>query len=328
MAKRALVTGANGFVGTAVCKELLLHGYTVRAMHRPHSDCSSLVGLEVELHAADITDRASLEPACKDIDVIFHIAALFRQAKFPDSVYYDINVEGTRNVFDVGIAAGVDKIIHCSTVGVHSHIPKPPADESEPYRPGDIYQVTKCEGEKLALEYLKTGKIKGNIIRPAMIWGPGDSRTLKLFQGIARSKMPLIGTGRTLVHWVLVSDLARSFRLAAEVDSVNAEVFIIAGKRPVSMEHLFRTIATTYNVSPPRFKIPAWPVQLIGSLMELICRPLGVEPPIYRRRVDFFTKTRSFCSAKAHSLLGYHPEHDFEAEVNLIGQSYKDLGLI
>lgn len=328
MTKAALVTGGNGFVGTAVCKELLDHDYTVRVLHRPQSDVTSLAGLNVELVAGDIRDRGSLKEAMDEIDVVFHIAALFRQAKHPDETYYEINVEGTRNVFEVAIDCGVSKVIHCSTGGVHSHIPNPPAAEDEAYRPGDIYQVTKCEGEKVALSFFSDGKIKGNVIRPAMIWGPGDTRTLKLFKGIKNKKMPLIGSGKTHVHWVLVSDLAASFRLAAEKDAVNNEVFIVAGERAVPMQYLFETIARYFNVTPPAFKIPALPVQVVGTCVELLCKPLGIEPPIYRRRVDFFTKTRWFNWEKAKRLLGYQPKHSFEDEVALIGKAYAQAGML
>lgn len=324
--KKVLVTGANGFVGSNLCKELINHSYIVRAMHREGSD-SNLEDLKVEKVAADLLDITSLEKAMEGVEIVFHIAALFRQAKNPDSVYYDINVTGVKNVFEAAIKSGVKKIIHCSTVGVHSHIPNPPADEDEDYRPGDIYQETKCEGEKLALSYFKSGKIAGAIVRPAMIWGPGDERTLKLFKGIAAKTMPLI-SGNTFVHWILVTDLAKAFRLAAEKDLSAGEIFIIAGKEAVPIRRLFSVIAKTFNTLPPRFALPAWPFQMLGSLCEIICKPFGIEPPIYRRRVDFFTKTRWFDSTKANKMLGFQPENSFEDEVKLIAKWYKDKGWI
>lgn len=323
-----LVTGANGFVGTAVCKELLDKGYRVRAMHRESSDISTLKGLDLELFAGDVREPKSLKAAFQGADILIHIAALFRQAKHPDQVYRDINISGVKNVLDAAIETGVKRVVHCSTVGVHSHIPDPPADESEEYRPGDIYQETKCEGEKLALEYFRSGKIPGTVIRPAMIWGPGDTRTLKLYKGIASKRFPIIGSGRTLVHWVLVSDLAKAFRLAAEVAEPSGEVYIISGERPVPLEYMVKEIAKCFNVAPPPFKIPAFPIQLLGSIVEAICIPFGIEPPIYRRRVDFFTKTRAFNSEKAKQKLGYKAEHNFEDEVALIADWYQKEGWV
>ncbi len=326
--KRALVTGANGFVGSHLCRELLRHGFKVTALHRSGSDVSSLQGLEVHCVTGDIRHKNEVLAAMVDVDVVFHIAALFRQAKHPDSVYYDINVTGTKNVIEAAIESGVQRVIHCSTVGVHSHIPNPPADEQEAYRPGDIYQESKCEGEKLALSYFRSGKIFGVVVRPAMIWGPEDKRTLKIFKGIAQKRFPLVGTGNTFLHWVLVTDLARGFRLAAERAKESGAIYILAGKSAVTMRRLYESISSFFGVTAPKLAIPALPVQIAGSLCELVCRPFGIEPPLYRRRVDFFTKTRSFNIDKARRELGYEPVNDFDGEVSLIGTWYRENGWI
>ena len=326
--KQVIVTGANGFVGSNLCKELLDAGYKVRALHRKSSNIETLKDLDVELVEGDITNIKDLQKAFEGCEVVYHIAALFRQAKHPDSVYWDINHKGVKNVFEVAIEKGVKKVIHCSTVGVHSHIPNPPANEDEEYRPGDIYQETKCAGEKLALEYFRSGKIQGSVIRPAMIWGPGDERTLKLYKGIGTNKFPLIGTGKTHLHWILVTDLARSFRLASEKEVPNGEVFIISGRESISMRRLYDEIADCFGVKAPRFAIPALPIQIIGTIVEAICIPFGIEPPIYRRRVDFFTKTRWFDSSKAKSLLGFEPKYNFTDEVSLIADWYKEKGWV
>ena len=323
MEKVALVTGATGFVGTELCKELAEHDYTVRGLHRVSSDTSKLAQLGVALHRGDVTDRLSLESAMQGVSTVFHIAALFREAKHSDDVYYEVNVEGTRNVFEAAIAAGVRRVVHCSTVGVHSHIPVPPASEDEEFRPADIYQRTKCEGEQLVREYLDSHKIDGCIIRPAMIWGPGDRRTLKLFKGVQQRRMPVIGTGKTHLHWVMVDDLARGFRLAAESQASSGQTYILAGRRSVSMQEMFETIADVLGTTVLPIRVPAWPVQLAGSLCELCCVPLGIEPPLDRRRVDFFTKTRWFDCSKAEQELDYRARRDFAEEVREIADWYR-----
>lgn len=323
--KRAVVTGATGFVGSHLCRELLDHGYYVTALHRKSSDLGALNGLEIEYAEADIKDPDSLRDAFSGADVIFHIAALFREAKHPDSEYWHVNVDGTKNVLEVAIEKGVTKIIHCSTVGVHSHIPNPPANEDEPYRPGDVYQETKCEGEKLALTYFRDKRIDGCVVRPAMIWGPGDRRTLKLFKGIAERRLPIIGTGKTLLHWVNVNDLVIGFRLAYETSNNCGEIYIMAGQEAIQLRDLFRAIASELGVGLLPFRIPAFPVQLLGALVETICIPLRIEPPIYRRRVDFFTKTRAFDWSKAKRDLEYQPEGSIEDEIAAIIQSYRAL---
>jgi nucleoside-diphosphate-sugar epimerase len=324
---RCAVTGSTGFVGRELCRELRgAGGYYVAALHRATSDVGVLEGLGVDAKIGDVTDPESLRPAFEGCDVVFHIAALFREAKHGDGAYWAVNVDGTRNVLDAAIASGVRKVVHCSTAGVHSHIPNPPADESEEYRPGDIYQATKCEGEKLALEYFRVARIEGCVVRPAMIWGPGDTRTRKLFCGIQRRRLPVIGTGRTLLHWVDVRDLARGFRLAAEKEDNSGEVYILAGAEPIELEAMFRLIADRLGTKVLPLRIPAQPVQLLGSVVEALCRPFGIEPPIYRRRVDFFTKTRSFDGSKARTELGYCPRGSIDDEVAAIIASYRELG--
>ena len=327
--KTVLVTGATGFVGSFLTKRLLEIGANTRILVRTTADSATvkeLVGAGAEVVYGDVVDRKSVFEAVKGSDCVFHIAALFRQAKFPDEVYYHVNVDGVRNVFDAAKEAGVGRLLHCSTVGVHSHIPSPPAAEDEPYRPGDIYQHTKCEGEKLALEYIKKGEIDAVVVRPAMIWGEGDKRMLKLFRGVSKKRFPIVGSGKTLTHWIYVRDLVEGMILAATAPSAVGQIYIIAGKRAVSISELVSTIAKKAGVKPLPFKIPAVPVQLLGSLTELVCKPFGIEPPIYRRRVDFFTKDRSFDTTKAERELGFVPRYDFEEEVERIYSWYSEQG--
>ena len=329
--KHVLVTGATGFVGSHLANRLIQDRAHVRAIVRRSSDPKTIEGLKsagVEIYYGDVTDRASVLEAVEHVEYVFHIAALFRSAKHNDQIFYDVNVEGTRNVLDAAERAQVKRVLHCSTVGVHSHIPKPPANEDEDYRPGDIYQLTKCEGEKLARERFMSGQVEGTIIRPAMIWGKGDTRTLKLYKGVAQRRFPIIGSGETLTHWVDVDDLVHGFVLAASHEQANGQTYILAGERPVSISDLIVEISRVAGVKPWPVKIPALPIQLLGSLTEALCKPLGVEPILHRRRVDFFTKTRSFDTTKAQKELGFRPQLTFEQEVKQNYLWYKANGWI
>ena len=319
---RALVTGSTGFVGSWMCRELLSAGYEVRALHRRSSSLAALEGLAVDRVEGDFTDLSSLRHSFAGVDYVFHIGALYRQAKFPDHVYFQANAEGTRNVFEAACAAGVKRVIHCSTIGVHSHIEHPPANETEPYAPTDVYQQSKVEGEKIALDYYHSGRMDGAVIRPAMIWGPADTRFLKMFRGIAARRFPLIGSGDIWTHWILVEDLVRSFRLAAETPASRGQVYIVAGDRPARLREVVERIAHGFGVEPLPLRIPAWPIQLAGSLVEALCRPFGIEPPLHRRRVDFFVKDRAFNVSKARTQLGFVPRMKLEDEIRYICDWY------
>jgi len=327
--QEVLVTGATGFVGNHLTRRLIDIGASVRILVRKSSNpelVSELEQVGARIYYGDVSDQDSVNEAVEGVSYIFHIAALFRQAKFDDSVYYDVNVEGVRHIINAAEANNVERLVHCSTIGVHSHIVNPPADETEAYRPADIYQVTKCEGEKLAKEAFAAGRVKGAIIRPAMIWGEGDTRILKLFKGVSRRKLPIIGDGKTMTHWIYVHDLVDGFILAAIREAAIGQVYIIAGEKAVPLEELVERVAECAGTKPLPVKIPACPVQLAGSITEAICRPFGIEPPLYRRRVDFFTKDRHFDITKAKTELGFRPRNTFEQEVSNIYNWYEEQG--
>ena len=179
---KVLVTGGTGFAGSHLVSRLVKKGESVRVLVRKNSNVDYLKKLNVELCLGDITDKNSIKAAVKGIDVVYHIAALFRQARFPDRVYWQVNVQGTQNMLEAGYEEGVKRFVHCSTIGVLGHITNPPADETYPYNPGDVYQRSKCEGEKIALKFFRDKEFPVVVARPTAIYGPGDMRLFKLFK--------------------------------------------------------------------------------------------------------------------------------------------------
>lgn len=326
--KKALVTGAAGFVGSAVCRELLANGYQVTAFVRESSKRDALAGLAVDYATGDVTDCESLRRAIAGHEYVFHIAALFRETRFPDQVYFDVNLGGTKNVLEVCRELGVRRLIYCSTTGVTGDIKNPPGDESSPYAPRDVYQVSKTEAEKYLREEMKNPAPEIVIIRPIMIWGPGDTRLFKMFKGLRSGRMPIIGDGKTLFHFVLVSDLARGFRLGAETAHARGNLYLIGGREIVPIERVFEVIARAVNGKMLPFKVPKAPIMALAWLCEMLCKPFGIEPPLYRRRVEFFTKTRAFSCEKARRELGFETENSFEQEVGIIADWYKKQGWI
>jgi len=166
----------------------------------------------------------------------------------------------------------------------------------------------------------------GAVIRPGMVYGPRDTRNLKLFKLIARGIALYIGDGSTLVHYVDVRDLARAFVLAMEHEERNAEIYMIAGERPASFRELTELISNALGKRPLSVRLPVKPMQWLGSACEAICRPLHIPPPIFRRRVDFYTKNRQFDASKAVSELGYRPARALEDEVADIVGWYREHG--
>lgn len=325
---RVLVTGATGFAGSHLARRLLQDGHDVRILVRPGRDVSELELLGAETALGDLTDRDSVNRAMDGIEVVYHIAALFRKAGCPDSAYWDVNFHGAVNLFDAALVHGVSRFIHCSTVGVLGHIENPPADETRACNPGDIYQTTKCEAEKAALSFHAERGLPVTVVRPAGIYGPGDTRWLKLFKSIAGRRFVMLGGGETLIHLVFISDLVDAFILAAENPNAVGRVYIVGGERYVTLNELASTIARTVGVSDNFLHIPVKPVRALSGIVEDVCRAVRIEPPIYRRRVDFFVKDRAFDITRARSELGYAPKVGLEEGLRRTADWYKEQAFI
>ena len=309
-----LVTGATGFTGGHLAEHLVARGDAVRALVRPRSrarfDASSLPAKGVMAVEGDLTDAGALKRAADGVDVVYHIAATYREAGQPDSAYRAINVEGTRHVLEAAQWGGASRVVHCSTGGVHGHIAKPPANEDAPFNPGDVYQETKLEAEQMARSFGNRTGFDVVVARPIGIYGPGDTRFLKMFRGLARGKFPMIGDGTPFYHLTFIDDLIEGFRLCGTVPAAKGRTYLLAGPRYTTLEELVRLVAKELKVEPPKVHWPVWPFWTAGLLCEMVCVPLRIEPPIFRRRVDFYTKSRAFDTTRARTELGFAPKVD------------------
>lgn len=304
-----LVTGATGFTGGHLVKRLRRLGHRVRALVRPGSNVQALLKQGVEIVEGDLTRPEDVARAAEGVWKIFHVAAVFRTAGHPDSYYHEVNVGGTENVLNAARRHGVERVIHCSTIGVHGNVSEVPSTEESPYNPGDIYQVTKLAGEQVARDAFAKG-LAGAVVRPASIYGPGDLRLLKLFRTVHNGRFRMFGSGDVFFHMVYIDDLVDGMLLCAEKPEALGQVFILAGPRYLTLDDLVTLVAEAVGVSPPTGHLPMWPLMMAAAACEAICRPLRLEPPLHRRRADFFRKNRAFSCEKARRILGYEPRVD------------------
>ena len=329
---RVLVTGATGFTGGHLAATLAARGDEVRALVRPKSrarfDRSPLAAAGVTAVEGDLTNPASMRRAMPGVEVVYHIAATYREAGQPNAAYRAINVQGTRHVLEAAREAGVRRVVHCSTGGVHGHIANPPANEEAPFNPGDVYQQTKLEAEQLAREFGKSSGLDVVVARPIGIYGPGDTRFLRMFRGLARRRFPLIGSGQVYYHLTFIDDLVEGFRLCGTVPAAAGRTYVLAGPRYTTLEALLGLVARELHVEPPKTHLPVWPFWTAGLLCELACVPLRIEPPIYRRRVDFYTKSRAFDTTRARTELGFAPQVDLEEGIRRTADWYRSEGLL
>jgi len=274
----------------------------------------------------DLRDTQVLARLVEGSDAVLHVAAVYRTAGHPDRYYHDVNVSGTERLLEAAARAGVRRFVHTSTVGVHGHVERPPADETAPFAPGDVYQKTKAEAETLALEFGRRSGLPVTVVRPGAIYGPGETRLLKLFRAIARGRYAIVGSGEPFYHPVYIDDLVDGFLLALEREEAVGEAFIVAGPRYVSQRDLAEIIARHTGGRVLPFRVPAWPLRLAGALCEALCVPFGLNPPLHRRRVDFWVKSRAFSIDKARRLLGYAPRVDLEEGIARTAAAYREAG--
>jgi nucleoside-diphosphate-sugar epimerase len=306
---RVLVTGATGFTGGHLARSLAASGDRVSALVRENGAAAQRLAADgVALSIGDLRDPVAIARATAGIDVVYHVAAIYRQAGVSNDTYRAVNALAVRDVVEAAARNGVKRVVHCSTVGVHGDVERPPANEDAPLAPGDVYQETKLEGERLAREAGPRLGIEVTIVRPTGIYGPGDRRLLRLFRGIARRRWFTLGAGEIYYHLTYIDDLVAGFRLCGEHPAAANRTYILAGGEVTTLNALVGLVAEGAGVPAPTLHLPVWPFWIAGAACEAICVPLGIEPPLYRRRVDFFTKSRAFDISRARAEVGYAPQ--------------------
>lgn len=324
---RVLVTGASGFTGQMLVKKLVDGGCRVRAIARASSNISSLADLPIEWRRGEIFDPEIVRPAMEDISYVFHVAAAFRDAKSTKKDYWNVHVKSTQLLAEE--AAGVPsfkRFVHVSTMGVHGHIINPPADETAPFAPGDDYQLTKAEAETWLEGFGKNNSLPYTIIRPCAIYGPGERRLLKLYKMATKPFFPILGKGKCWYHLVHVEDLTNAMLVAAVNEKALSEPFLIGSSEAIRLEDMARIIAAEYGNTLKVIRLPISPFFLMGDLCEAVCKPLKIEPPIYRRRVAFYSKDRNFSTEKMQNVLGYSPLYDNKQGIIESARWYKEHG--
>lgn len=304
---KCLVTGASGFTGLHLAMALRKQGHEVRALVRSTAMMASLDAAGIEVVHGELVDPQSVAAAARGCEQIYHLAAVYRTAGHSHKHYYEVNVGGTENVLAAARKHGCERVIHCSTCGVHGHVKRPPANEQSPLAPSDVYQRSKLAGELKVQEAIDRGQ-RATIFRPCAIYGEGDLRFLKLFRGVARSRFVMIGPGTVRLHMVHVDDLVAGILLCGTRPEALGEVFLLGGPQAPTLNELVLEIANALAVPAPHLRVPFWPIYAAAYACEKIWVPFGADPPIHRRRVGFFTHHREFDCSKAIQRLGYQPQ--------------------
>lgn len=303
---RVLVTGATGFTGAVLTRKLVNAGLEVRAIARESSRTSHLSDLPIEWLRGEVHDPGLIRTAMDGVEYVFHLAAAFRDAKSLPEDYHNVHVMSTQLIAQEAIRSPTfRRLVHTSTIGVHGHIEGKPADEESPMAPGDDYQRTKAEAEHWLRAYASETGLAYTIIRPAAIYGPTDQRLLKFFRMANRGVFFLLGFGACSYHLIHVEDLTNVMLLSATNKEATGRAFIAGNSESIPLGEMAKIIAKELNRGIAIVRIPALPFFWAAWICEAICLPLGIEPPIYRRRVAFFTKDRKFNTNRIRETFGY-----------------------
>jgi nucleoside-diphosphate-sugar epimerase len=301
---RIFVSGITGFIGSHFVEHAAAAGHDVVGLQRRSV---TRLPIRAEVRSGDLLHRTSLDHALEGIDCVCHFAAAFKEAHADEEYFRRVNVSGTVNLLDAAHAAGVKRFVLCSTAGIYGRQVPGVINENHPPQPWNAYERSKVAAEaelrrgaaRYGMEYV--------ILRPSAVYGPRDPRLAKLFRNAARGRFPLFGKGDGRRHMVYVADLTEAFLLACTRPQAANNEMIVAGPEAVRLRELLQTLAQIANRRSAGPRLPLKPMLALAAVTEDVCRWLRINPPLHRRRMDFYMNDAEFDCAHARRVLGWEP---------------------
>ncbi|MEK9628618.1 MAG: hopanoid-associated sugar epimerase [Nitrospinota bacterium] len=317
-----LVTGATGFLGSAIARELLRDGRKIKLLVRKQADLSNIDGLDAEVITGDLRDRESLKSALQGCSSLYHAAAYYSLWDRDKKLIYDINVQGTRNILEAAMELGLDRVVYTSTVGcIGLSDDRTPTNEKTPMDPETLsndYKISKYQAEKIALEMFGRG-LPVVIVNPSTPIGPRDIKptpTGKIVLDFLNGKMPAyLDTGLNLID---VADCARGHILAEEKGQPGNRY--ILGNKNMSLKEILLALEKITGIKAPTIKMPYWVAYMAGLACETFSNLITQKPPaVPLAGVKMAKYFMYFDSSKAIRELGL-PQNPVE---NALSQSVK-----
>jgi nucleoside-diphosphate-sugar epimerase len=328
---KLLVTGGTGFIGSHLAEagrrlgaQVVALGLTDRPEEQANAELLARQG--VEILPGSITDAELCARAMRGATHVFHLAVAMREGGKSDEFFETVNLEGTRRLLEAAAAGRVERFVYCSTIGIYGHRAPGITAEDSPLRPGNIYERTKVAAERMVRQAAPSAGLPYTILRPADVYGPRDQRLLKLFRGVSRGRFPLFGRGTGRRHMVYVDDVVSAFFAACERPAAVGESMIVAGPRPCTLRELIEAVRQATGAARYGRRLPLAPMLATAAVVEDVCRKLKLDPPIYRRRMDFYTSDSAFDTSRARRILEWAPTVELADGVQRTYLAYRAAG--
>ena len=317
-----LVTGATGFLGSALVTELVKRKQAIRILARDTQKAYQQFGNTATIIQGEITDARQVQRAVDGVTCIYHLAGrLYHPSTLPE-MYRHIHVEGTRILLAACQGQSqLQRIVHCSTTGVFGITGNTPASEDAPIAPTNPYEATKREGELLAFKAYQEQGLPICVVRPGLIYGPGDLHLLGFFAAIQKGLFRVINGGKALLHPIYIDDIIAALLLCASSlpqpcgrESIKTRSasfaegpYNIAGEQPVTIRELATAIAHALDKELPGGSIPLWLANLAADIFAIVPGLQGERTPLTRSRIKFLTNSRMYDCSRAQTELGFCP---------------------
>lgn len=313
---RMFVTGATGFIGAHFVECALDAGHDVVGLYRSdgakHREAiGELRDRGAQLLRGDILQPETFSDAMRGADCVCHFAAAFREPGADEGYFNRINVEGTANVAKAAAAQRVRRFVHCSTAGIYGQRVDGVITESTPMQPWNGYERSKLAAENEVRRAARSSRgMQYVILRPTAVYGPRDERLNKLFRSVEKGRFPLFGPGDGRRHFIYVTDLVEAFLRACVSPAAANQELIVAGPKAVPLRDLLETLAHAANRRDFGPRLPLGPMMALAGFVEDLCARFNVDPPLYRRRMDFYLNDAAFDSHRAQETLEWEPKVD------------------
>ena len=300
---RILVTGGTTFSGLHLVRSLVRDGHAVRVLTPSLERARALLPAETEILVGDVSERGDVARAMQGREVVYHLADSAGTGRVTSThAHWRMNVLGTRLVMQAAMDEGVRRIVHSGTARVHGDTGRGSANEESAFQPTNAYELTKMQGERLALLFARERGLPVAFARPTWTYGADDRRFRRMMSAVRRGHVVIPGTRRARVHPIHVDDLVRGLKLLATRDDAVGECFILGGPEHLTLDELITVLARAIGVKRPQVHIPELSTRMLVWASERLSFTGGL-----RGRLDFFTKSHVFDVGKAARVLGFSP---------------------